>query len=41
MDEKEYKRFVEWIDSNPLIPAGKTCLEVWKEKNKCDLGRFL
>jgi hypothetical protein len=41
MDEKEHKRFIEWIDSNPFIPAGKTVLEVWKEKERNDLGRFL
>lgn len=28
--------FVAWVDSDPVIPAGKTYLESWKERQRKD-----
>ena len=41
MDVVEHERYVRWVETNPLIPAGKTHLQVWNEKMRGDLRGWL
>ena len=36
MNPEELARYVEWIDTDPYKPAGKTYLDIWNEKMKGD-----
>lgn len=41
MDNEEREQYISWIESNPMIPAGKSHLEVWKEKTSGALIKWL
>jgi hypothetical protein len=34
MKPSELQEYIEWVATNPVIPAGKTYLETYKELNK-------
>lgn len=41
MNCEEHKEYIEWLETNPAIPAGKTSKEVWDQKKRGDLSIWL